>query len=178
MSTATARARRKTRVESSRPITKISTGTVTGITDSTTSAKISDGIDIIRSTKRDRSWSAHPPSTAARKPRMAPVVKRQDRGGRGDEDGGAPAIDHPAEQVAADVVGAQQMLGRGRLPHPADDLGHAVGRQQRREERHQEVQRGEDQADRGGKGNPHHFGCLRRGLARIETMSATMFSPM
>ena len=53
MSTATARDRRKTRVHSSSPMTTISTGIVTGMTDSTTSAKISAGIDMIRSTKRD-----------------------------------------------------------------------------------------------------------------------------
>ncbi len=56
-------------------MTTISIGIVTGITDSTTSAKIRVGIDMIRSTARDRSWSAQPPRTAARKPRTDPVVK-------------------------------------------------------------------------------------------------------
>ena len=46
-----------------------------GITDSTTSAKISDGIDMIRSTKREMAWSTQPPETAAKKPRMDPSVK-------------------------------------------------------------------------------------------------------
>ena len=46
-----------------------------GSTDSTTRPKISVGIAISRSTKRDISMSNQPPTTAAVKPRMAPSEK-------------------------------------------------------------------------------------------------------
>ena len=55
MSTATARLSRKTRVQSRMPMTRISTIRFNGSTDSTTSATISDGTAIIRSTMRDSS---------------------------------------------------------------------------------------------------------------------------
>ena len=54
------------------PMTRISVTRLVGSTDSTTSAKISVGIDISRSTKRDISVSNQPPNTAAEKPSMAP----------------------------------------------------------------------------------------------------------
>ncbi len=75
MSTATARDSRNTRVESSRPITRIRIGSVTGMTERTTSAKISVGIAITRSTPRDRTWSTQPPTTAAVSPRIEPMTK-------------------------------------------------------------------------------------------------------
>ena len=48
-----------------------------GSTASTTSAKISVGIAIIRSLKRDSSWSTKPPVTAARKLRTMPSAKER-----------------------------------------------------------------------------------------------------
>ena len=74
MSAATARDSRNTRVASRVPITSTSTVMVDGSTDSTTSAKISVGMAISRSTPRDRHWSTQPPTTAATNPRMEPTV--------------------------------------------------------------------------------------------------------
>ena len=56
------------------PMTRISVTTVVGSTERTTSAKISVGIAIRRSTKRDISVSNQPPTTAAVKPRTEPSV--------------------------------------------------------------------------------------------------------
>ncbi len=75
MSMATARAKRYTRVESKIPITKMSTGTVEGNTDSTTRAKISVGIAMSTSTARDSAMSTQPPATEATKPATEPSVK-------------------------------------------------------------------------------------------------------
>ena len=43
--------------------------------DSSNSLKISAGIDISTSTIRDRSWSTHPPRTAASMPKKEPKAK-------------------------------------------------------------------------------------------------------
>ena len=56
-------------------MTRISVSRLVGSTESTTRAKISVGIDISRSTKRDSSVSNQPPNTAAEKPRIAPSEK-------------------------------------------------------------------------------------------------------
>ncbi len=45
------------------------------MTDRTTRARISEGIAIMRSTIRERSWSIQPPRVAAVKPRIDPSVK-------------------------------------------------------------------------------------------------------
>ncbi len=56
-------------------MTTISVSVFAGRTESTTRAKISVGIDISRSTKRDITWSIQPPTTAAVKPRIEPIEK-------------------------------------------------------------------------------------------------------
>ena len=55
-------------------MTRISVTSVVGRTDSTTRPKISVGIAISRSTKRDISMSNQPPTTAAVKPSTEPSV--------------------------------------------------------------------------------------------------------
>ena len=60
---------------SSTPITRIRTVRFSGNTDRTTSATISEGIAIIRSTIRLRMLSTIPPRTAARKPKKEPSEK-------------------------------------------------------------------------------------------------------
>ena len=56
-------------------MTRISVTTVEGRTERTTRPKIRVGIDIRRSTKRDMMVSNQPPTTAAVKPRIAPMLK-------------------------------------------------------------------------------------------------------
>ena len=51
--------------------------------------------------------------------------------GRRDDEVGAEAVDHAAEDVAADEVGTEQVLGAGALPHREQVLVvEAVGREQ------------------------------------------------
>ncbi len=73
----TARDRRKTRVESSTAMVRISTGIDVPITDRMMSAKMSWGIAIRASTKRLRSVSSQPPRTAAAKPALIPMAKER-----------------------------------------------------------------------------------------------------
>src|SRR3546814_8147553 len=74
-SIATARPRRNTRVDSSTAMTTTRIHSSCGSTASTIRAKMSVGIDIMRSFSRDSPWSAQPPATAAVKERMMPMEK-------------------------------------------------------------------------------------------------------
>ena len=62
----------------------------------------------------------------------------------------------------------------------ADDGALAVGRDERRQDCAGDDKQDPDGPDPGadGHGSQSHLGCLRRGFARIETMSASMFKTM
>jgi hypothetical protein len=72
-SMATARERRKTRVESRIAMTRTRTMIDGGRTERMTSAKIRVGIAISVSIARLSTWSVQPPTTAARKPSDMPI---------------------------------------------------------------------------------------------------------
>ena len=72
---ATARARRKTRVESISAMTMIMLTIEVPRMVSSRSAKISAGIAISTSTMRDSTWSSQPPTAAARSPSTEPTAK-------------------------------------------------------------------------------------------------------
>ena len=112
------------------------------------------------------------------KPQHRPGDKGQDRGTGCDKDRHLRAIDHPRQQIAANRIRAQQMLGRHRIPDPAHQLVHLIGRNPLRKNRHQKEASGQYQPQQGRNGNTAHFGCLNLGFARIETTSAKIFSPM
>jgi hypothetical protein len=71
---ASARLRRKTRVEVMTAMVAISTGMEVPMTDRMTSAKIRVGIAITVSTTRDMSMSGHPPAMAAVNPLRMPMA--------------------------------------------------------------------------------------------------------
>ena len=73
--------------------------------------------------------SNQPPNTAAVKPRMAPSEKDSAVASTAMKMRGAGAVDHARQQIAAEIVGAQPMRRRHRLPDVADDL--ADGRRAR-----------------------------------------------
>ena len=60
---------------------------------------------------------------------------------------------------------------------PARNIGDGIGRKPLGENRDEQEDPGQDQADKGGKRHLH-FGCLKRGLARMPMMSAAMFRKM
>ena len=169
-------------------MTRISVTSVVGRTESTTSAKISVGIDISRSTKRDSSVSNQPPNTAAEKPSMTPSEKESAVAERGDEEGDAGAIDHARQaDRGRDCRCPASESAEHRLPDVADDLGHRRwGAISGAKTADQHEQRGQHQADPGaGMGmrlrssmRALYFGCLSRGLATIAAMSAMMLRLM
>ena len=65
-------------------------------------------------------------------------------------------------------------LGKKKFEHYSS----YVGRDEIGENGGEEKQRREEQADKGGDRNPSHFGCLSRGLVRIEMTSARIFRPI
>lgn len=78
-------------------------------------------------------------------------AEREGQGGGhgGDEDGGGGAVDHAREEIATEIIGAEKMRARQRIPDVADDLDHRKGCDQRGEKGAEEEQRGEDEADAG-----------------------------
>ncbi|WIW57005.1 hypothetical protein LRP31_33200 (plasmid) [Mesorhizobium mediterraneum] len=139
--------------------------------------------------RRDR----HQEVDGARQDRIEPAAKYRRReaqdgaeregqrgGEHGDEQRDAGAIDHAGQQIAAEIVGAQPIGRRHRLPHIADDLGIAVRRDQRRKHGQQHKHGRQHQADQRRDGDAsgiehigrHYLGRLSRGLATIAAMSA------
>ena len=75
--------------------------------------------------------AGHAPQRADRRP--------EEHGGEGHEQRGARAVDHAAQGVAADLVGAQEALGVGRLVHaPEIGLERIAGREHRRRDGHED----------------------------------------
>jgi hypothetical protein len=72
----------------------------------------------------------------------------QQCGGEGDEDGQPRAPDQPGQQIAAEIVGAEPMVGGGRLPHRADDLEDAIGGDPWGEDRQEHEEGDTEQTDR------------------------------
>ena len=84
---------------------------------------------------RLRTWSSQPRWMAAKTPERAADREGQQRGDERDADRVAGAVDQARQHVAAELVGAEPEFGRSRADRLADDLGLAIGRDQRGEDR-------------------------------------------
>ena len=78
--------------------------------------------------------------------------KRQQRGNQGDADGVSRAVNQAGHHVAAEVVGAEEELLAPQIKLRPDDFRFPVGRQHRRENRHEDVDENNDEAELGGEG--------------------------
>ena len=113
----------RARVASTEAMTRMSDVTEVPKMVSSSSEKISAGIAISASTKRDRIWSSQPPRQRRPDCRGSePTTKASAGGGKGDAHGVARAVDQPREHVAPDPVGAQRVFGAPGLELGADDL--------------------------------------------------------
>ena len=102
-------------------------------------ARMRSGKDWRISMMRWLTRSKRPPEVAAgHAPQRADRRPEQHRG-EGDEQRGAGAVDHAAQGVAPDLVGAEEGLRVGRLVHaPEIRLERIARRQQRRGQRHED----------------------------------------
>ncbi len=117
--------------------------------------------------------------------------KGQNRRDQGDADSVPGPIDEASQHVPAEIVRAEQEFGAPGLVLRSDDLGFAVGRQHRREGRHEHVEEDHEHPEPGApwrapekaEGVLHgvgdrYLGCSSRGLVRIDNTSAVRFRRM
>ncbi len=93
-----------------------------------------------------------------------------------DEDRRSSAVDQTREQVAAEIVRAEEEIAAGRQPDIAHHLALAKGGEKGSKEGAENCDSNADDADPGteGYGSQVHRGCLNLGLARMARMSAAM----
>ena len=94
--------------------------------------------------------SETPPKKPAMAPRNRPIDERDHRGDDADLEGDPGAVDHPAEHVEADRVGAEVVLHRrGLAERTRGALLGVVGRDPRGEDRGDHEQHEDAEADHG-----------------------------
>ena len=102
--------------------------------------------------RRSSSCPSYRPDSRRSSPIRRPITSAAVTPGSGHAERDAHAVDESREQIAAELVGAEQMVPRGALQAVLDVLlGRIVRRDQRREDRQHDEPADDDEAEEAGR---------------------------